>query len=104
MINGLPGILFGIQGINTRFIGAIGAPIAACSFTLLNPRGIAEHIFKQVAGGGGTPDRPVEPLRNEPGQQSAVVDVRVGQENTIDFTRFETEWLARLSRSSVREP
>ena len=56
---------------------------------LLDEARVGEHDAAQVLGGGGADDLPSESQFMEIGDEAAVVDVRVSEDDIVDFFRFD---------------
>jgi hypothetical protein len=73
----------GIEGLNQRLVRAVGSPVAPCGFLLFDLCGVGKHYAEEIEGGAAAPDRPFEPFCNEPGQKSAMVEMRVRQKHCV---------------------
>ena len=58
---------------------------------LLDVGAVGEHVGAEVPGGVGGPDRPSESFTPEPGEESRVVDVGVGEEDRVHGSRVSGE-------------
>ncbi len=75
-----------------------GVTLGPLGIALLNMRAVGQHHVDQVGGRGDGIDRPLEARTGELRQQTAVVDVRMGQQYEIDGSRVECERLAVARR------
>ena len=65
------------------------APVQLLDLALLDVAAVREHEREQVRGRLGGMDRALEAMLGQLGQQTAVIDVGVGQQHEIDGVRLE---------------
>src|SRR5690606_8122115 len=78
----------GVDGL--RFLD-LPTPGCAPGVAFLDMGAVGQHHPEQVGGGGGRVDGAAETVADELGQQAAVVDVCVGQQDEVDRCRVERE-------------
>ena len=85
---GLEGVLGGVQGCG-RVLEAAAAVLFGfpLGFHLLDVGAVLQHDVQQFAGGLGTVDGLAETFAHHEGQQTGMVDVRVGHEDEVDIAR-----------------
>ncbi len=85
---------------------ALAVPAQELRVLLLDMGGIGEHHRAQIAGGGGTVDRPVKAVLHQQRQAAGMVDVRVAHHNHVDAAGIERQLsveLARLGAAPLEE-
>ena len=76
----------GLQGGKALLTAFLVEPL---HIVLLDEARVGEHDAAQVLGGGGADDLPSESQFMEIGDEAAVVDVRVSEDDIVDFFRFD---------------
>lgn len=87
-LGGLEGVLGGVQGLG-RVLEAAAAVLFGfpLGFHLLDVGAVLQHDVQQLTGGLGAIDGFAEPFAHHEGQQTGMVDVRVGHEDEVDIAR-----------------
>src|SRR3546814_4817667 len=67
----------------------VGAAVAPLGLAFLYASGVRQHVIKQVAGGGGAPYRAAIALGHKLGQQPAVIDMGVAEDDGGQSRRIE---------------
>jgi hypothetical protein len=76
----------------TPFPGGL-ALFGPATILSLNVGAVGEQHLQQIDGGGRAVDGPLKPLGTKTREQTAVVDMRMGQDNEIDLRWLEWQWL-----------
>ena len=71
----------------------VAALVGELGVLFLQVRGIGQHELAQVGRAGGAVNGSLEPLRNEPRQPAGMIDVRVGQHDSMN--RLGRYWQRR---------
>ncbi|MCY1175466.1 hypothetical protein D9M73_157080 [compost metagenome] len=95
-LQGLLGVLLGIERGGRR-AAETGAPFALpLGILLLDMRRVHEHQFEEIAGGLRGVDRSLVALFDQTRQQSAVVEMGMGDDHCVEAGRIEGESAAVL--------
>src|SRR3546814_19136467 len=85
--------LFRSLGVDRRhrlIVRPVGAAVAPLGLAFLYASGVRQHVIKQVAGGGGAPYRAAIALGHKLGQQHAVIDMGVAEDDGGQSTRIDS--------------
>src|SRR3546814_9658084 len=74
-------IRLGVDRRHRLLVRPVGAAVAPLGLAFLYASGVRQHVIKQVAGGGGAPYRAAIALGHKLGQQPAVIDMGVAEED-----------------------
>lgn len=69
----------------------VPTPVGGTGVFFLDPRRVGKHERAQVLRRRRAEDAAAESLRNEPGQEAAMVQMRVGQDDRVDAGRVERQ-------------
>ena len=90
VVERMQGVVERVQRLRRAVAGTLAALCPLGLFLLQSGR-IEQHDARQLAGGGGGVDAAAKPLAHELGNASAVVQVRMREQQRVDAGRVEIE-------------